>query len=116
MAMASILGALGLMQSVPVLGGPELSAGSLLVASRDLDDPNFSRTVILLTSYGPDGAMGLVINRPAAILPEQVLPEIAGRWRRAIRFSSSGTLSSRTPTGSPCPIFPALSPDFAWSS
>ncbi|MGD8637060.1 MAG: YqgE/AlgH family protein [Gammaproteobacteria bacterium] len=78
MAMASILGALGLMQSVPVLGGPEPSAGSLLVASRDLDDPNFRRTVILLTSYGPDGAMGLVINRPAAILPEQVLPEIAG--------------------------------------
>jgi putative transcriptional regulator len=76
--MASILVVLGLIQAVPALGDPEPSAGSLLVASRELDDPNFSRTVILLTSYGPDGAMGLVINRPAAILPEQVLPEIAG--------------------------------------
>lgn len=37
--------------------------GSLLVASRDLIDPNFTRTVVLLLGYGDDGAMGLVVNR-----------------------------------------------------
>ena len=77
-ALAALLAALALIHAAPALGGPEPSAGDLLVASRDLDDPNFHRTVILLTSYGPEGAMGLVINRPAAVLPEQALPEIAG--------------------------------------
>src|SRR5215472_1294934 len=42
----------------------ELAAGAFLVAGRDLQDPNFSETVILLLHYDEDqGAMGLVINR-----------------------------------------------------
>ena len=40
------------------------AAGDFLVSSRDLGDPNFSETVILLLRYDEeDGAMGLVINR-----------------------------------------------------
>ena len=39
-------------------------AGQLLLASPGLRDPNFRRTVILLSSHGPDGAMGVVLNRP----------------------------------------------------
>ena len=64
--------------SCSAFDGAELTAGKLLVASRDLDDPNFSRTVVLITSFDEGGAVGLVINRPAAILPEQVLPEVPG--------------------------------------
>src|SRR5436190_18248802 len=40
-------------------------AGSFLVARPSLRDPNFHRTVVLLLAHGPDGAFGLVVNRPA---------------------------------------------------
>ena len=42
-------------------------AGSFLVASPMLEDPNFARAVVLLLQHGPDGAFGLVVNRPAHI-------------------------------------------------
>jgi putative AlgH/UPF0301 family transcriptional regulator len=42
----------------------DLAVGKLLVASRDLGDPNFAKTVILLVHYSEDqGAVGLVLNR-----------------------------------------------------
>jgi putative transcriptional regulator len=37
---------------------------SLLLSMPQLQDPNFARTVVLLCDYGPDGAFGLVLNRP----------------------------------------------------
>src|SRR6476659_4875291 len=37
---------------------------ALLLSMPQLQDPNFSRTVVLLCDYGPDGAFGLVLNRP----------------------------------------------------
>lgn len=42
----------------------DLAVGKLLVASRDLGDPNFAKTVILLVRYdGDKGAVGLAINK-----------------------------------------------------
>jgi putative transcriptional regulator len=42
----------------------DLAAGKFLVAHRDLGDPNFAQTVVLLLHYDEDeGAMGLIINR-----------------------------------------------------
>lgn len=41
-----------------------VSKGKLLVAMPKLNDPNFRQTVILLCEYGPDGALGVVLNRP----------------------------------------------------
>jgi putative transcriptional regulator len=38
-------------------------AGRLLVAAPDLDDPNFSETVVYMVHQDRAGAMGLVINR-----------------------------------------------------
>ena len=38
--------------------------GQLLVASPGLHDPNFRRTVVLITEHTEDGAAGLVLNRP----------------------------------------------------
>lgn len=32
-----------------------------------LTDPNFARTVVLLCEHGPDGALGLVVNRTAEV-------------------------------------------------
>ena len=40
------------------------ATGTLLVATDELRDPRFSETVILLLHYGPDGAVGVAINRP----------------------------------------------------
>jgi putative transcriptional regulator len=44
--------------------GPESYAGSILLAHPELADPNFRRTVVLMTTHGTDGAMGVVLNRP----------------------------------------------------
>lgn len=45
----------------------QLAAGKLLVARRNLPDPNFSATVVFLVDYNREGAMGLVINRATDI-------------------------------------------------
>jgi putative transcriptional regulator len=54
----------------------ELAKGKFLVASRQLQDPNFRETVVLLIEYGLEGAMGLVINRPSAVKLATVFPDI----------------------------------------
>jgi putative transcriptional regulator len=54
----------------------ELSRGVFLVAAEKLLDPNFSETIVLLLEYGPEGAMGLVINRPTRVRLSEALPEI----------------------------------------
>ncbi len=40
-------------------------AGHFLVASHYLLDPNFARAVVLMIQHTDEGAMGVVINRPA---------------------------------------------------
>jgi putative transcriptional regulator len=37
----------------------------LLVATPTLGDPNFDRTVVLMLEHTPEGAVGLVLNRPS---------------------------------------------------
>jgi putative transcriptional regulator len=53
-------------------------AGSLLVASPTLVDPNFARTVILLLDHDDDGAFGVVLNRPSEMSAIEALPRWAG--------------------------------------
>lgn len=55
-----------------------LSKGRFLVASRQLKDPNFFETVVLLLDYDSHGAMGLVINRPTQVRVSTVLPDVEG--------------------------------------
>ncbi len=62
--------------------GTDPTKGMFLVASQDLRDPNFSETVVLLIDYNPQGAMGLVINRPTQMKLSTVLPEIEGLKKR----------------------------------
>ena len=40
-------------------------SGCLLVARPSLRDGFFNRSVILLLQHGPDGALGVILNRPA---------------------------------------------------
>jgi putative transcriptional regulator len=53
--------------------------GHLLVATPRLIDPNFARTVLLMLEHTPEGAAGLVLNRPSgrtvADLAEAVFDE-----------------------------------------
>jgi putative transcriptional regulator len=51
--------------------------GKLLIASPQLADPNFDRSVVLITEHGPDGAMGIVLNRPSEAGVESVIPDLA---------------------------------------
>lgn len=56
--------------------------GKFLVASRDLRDPNFLETVVLLIKYDSSGAIGVVINRPTKVRLSRLLPEIKGLQER----------------------------------
>jgi putative transcriptional regulator len=61
----------------------DLAVGRLLVASRDLGDPNFAKTVILLVHYSEgQGAIGLVVNKRTDVPISKVfhdLKEAGGR-------------------------------------
>jgi putative transcriptional regulator len=50
--------------------------GRLLVASPALLDPNFRRTVVLVTVHGDEGAMGIVLNRPAPASVAEAVPHL----------------------------------------
>lgn len=51
----------------------ELGAGTLLIASAALTDPNFARSLVLLIDTGSDGAVGVVLNRPIDLPVRDVL-------------------------------------------
>jgi putative transcriptional regulator len=62
-------------------GVDESLRGKLLIASPALIDPNFARSVVLMTEHNEEGAMGIVLNRPAEAPARDLLPaleEIAG--------------------------------------
>jgi putative transcriptional regulator len=54
----------------------ETLQGQLLVASPSLLDPNFRRTVVLVTEHGEHGAAGLVLNRPSEAEVGDVVPQL----------------------------------------
>lgn|SRR6478735_251512 len=54
--------------------GPTMR-GRLLVAAPALREPTFHRTVILLLDHGPNGALGVVLNRPSTVEVGVVLPD-----------------------------------------
>jgi putative transcriptional regulator len=62
---------------------PKSLAGQLLLAHPAMRDPNFKRTVILLSAHNGEGAMGVVLNRPlgkqlAELNQEFALSPLAG--------------------------------------
>jgi putative transcriptional regulator len=58
--------------------------GRLLVATPLIAEPTFERTVVLLLAHGPDGAFGVVLNRPSAAAVTEVAPE----WSEAVAAPS----------------------------
>jgi putative transcriptional regulator len=51
--------------------------GQLIIAAPTLLDPNFARSVVLIAEHTDEGAMGLVLNRPAATLVDEAVPDLA---------------------------------------
>lgn len=62
---------------------PDPSKGRFLVATRQIRDPRFMETVILLLKYDREGAIGLIINKPTEMKVSAVLPNIEGLAQRA---------------------------------
>jgi len=54
----------------------ESLAGSLLLAHPRMKDPNFRRSVVLMSVHNNDGAMGVVLNRPL----KKRLGELSGEF------------------------------------
>jgi putative transcriptional regulator len=53
----------GVADRTPVVGAAPSLAGQLLVATPELDDPNFRHTIVYMVQHDESGAMGVVINR-----------------------------------------------------
>lgn len=59
----------------------EIFKPTLLLSMPQMQDPNFTQTVVLLCDYLPDGAFGIVLNRPTgtpASLMVQLQPPVTG--------------------------------------
>jgi putative AlgH/UPF0301 family transcriptional regulator len=60
-----------------------LAVGKLLVASRDLVDPSFAKTVILLVHSDDQGIVGLILNRRTDLALSRVLEGLPGAKDRS---------------------------------
>ncbi len=52
--------------------------GMFLLARRNLPDPNFRRTLVLLLRHGETGTLGLVVNRRTKVKLSEAIPHIKG--------------------------------------
>jgi putative transcriptional regulator len=50
--------------------------GQLLIASPKIVDPNFRRVVVYMAEHTEEGAMGLVLNRPAETTVDEAVPDL----------------------------------------
>jgi putative transcriptional regulator len=81
---------------VPVqsTNGKSLAAGKLLVASRNLGDPQFAKTVILLARYDAKGVLGLVLNHRTDIPLSRVLDSLKAAKDRSDPVYLGGPLET----------------------
>lgn len=59
------------------------SQGKFLVSKREMRDPRFAQTVVLLIEHGEKGTMGLVINRRTKLTLSEALPQLESRAGRS---------------------------------
>lgn len=56
-----------------MIRGTDVAPGTLLLATAELVDPNFARTVVLLLDVNDEGVVGVVLNRPSPMSVSEVL-------------------------------------------
>lgn len=72
----------------------------LLVAAPPLVDENFDRTVVFVLEHNPvDGALGVVLNRPAHAAVDEILPKWAPYAAEPDRFFFGGPVSPSSVIG-----------------
>ncbi len=69
---------------------PESLEGHFLISETDLMDPNFFRTVVLITDHNEQGAFGLVVNRKSTAMLYDVLPGFSDQDAGAIPIYVGG--------------------------
>ncbi|MEK6761339.1 MAG: YqgE/AlgH family protein [Nitrospirota bacterium] len=62
----------------------------LLVASPSLEDPNFRQAVVLVVEHGPEGTVGLILNRSTNVLLSKALPDITALKGTSYRLFAGG--------------------------
>jgi putative transcriptional regulator len=73
--------------------------GLLLVATPELLDPNFFRTVVLMLEHTDEGAMGLVLNRTYDAVAGEVVPYWAERLKPPGTLHFGGPVSEKSVVG-----------------
>lgn len=56
----------------------DLQKGRLLLSEPYLADPNFERTVILLTEHNEEGSVGFILNKPSESHVSEVMEDLKG--------------------------------------
>jgi putative transcriptional regulator len=56
----------------------DLAPGRFLVAARQLNDPNFAESVVLLAMYDKESALGIIVNRPLRLSVSRLLRDVKG--------------------------------------
>ena len=64
-----------LLCATPVPAADREASGIFLVATREMQDPNFRETVVLVTQPRQGPPWGVIINRPLTLLLSDVLPD-----------------------------------------
>src|SRR6478735_8811340 len=81
MAGLLLLIALTVLEGTTAMAGPEfhpssVEKGVFLVASPSMNDPNFRQTVVLVLEHGPEGTLGVILNRATDVLLSEALPGV----------------------------------------
>jgi putative transcriptional regulator len=58
------------------MGSVESLRGKLLIAGPNLFDPNFRRSILLIADHDDQGAVGVILNRPAEVSVTEAAPEL----------------------------------------
>jgi putative transcriptional regulator len=88
LAVAAIAGTAWSIGMVAARADEDLGEGTLLVADRKLQDPNFVKSVVLIVTYDEHGAVGLVLNRQSEIPVSQLLAGVkSARDRKDTAFT-----------------------------
>jgi putative transcriptional regulator len=77
----------------------DLGAGKVLVASRDLGDPPFAQTVVLLVHQDAQGVVGLILNRRTNVPLSRVLKDLKAAKDRSDPVYLGGPLEAPTVFG-----------------
>ena len=85
--MRIVLLALALAMPAAAAAAERAANAIFLVAARDLNDPNFRQTVVLVTHPQEGGPWGVIINRPLQRrgAPDRVFSTSAAKWEALVR-------------------------------